>query len=491
MNSYHHSDEKLDTDSLMSLMVKIPHKMNWFMERGYEPHYFQIIFHGMWNEGEDRLKRFRHLVAGRRGGKTLSAAWETLFYAVNPKHFHWDAHRVVSDNPLHVWILTPDYRSSGRAALFTMRDVLRKSGLVAGKDFQENRSEKWIEFSNGSMVEYKTAERPEQLVGAGLDLLWLDEGAVVPSDDAWNVARPALSDKQGLVLGTTTPRGKNWYYEMFFSDKARENPDIGRVEYRSIDNPYFLKKEWELQLKEYHPLLFKREYMASFDAFAGVELQGDWLQYYEFDDIPLKTDGSYDLLTYIGVDPAVSLSNKADKFAMALIGVGKGGDVYLLELFSDRIDFPTQLEKVMDWYFKHRPAFIGVESNAYQAALSQQLSRMENLPPIFPIYSKGSKVERILSMAPMFRMGKIKIRREHVAFIDEWINYNSKLKNPDDDCLDAVEIALRAGGALLPEAPVKSDFESLPATSMQELADRSVSRMKRIESFDPDLGGEW
>jgi hypothetical protein len=53
------------------------------------------------------------------------------------------------------------------------------------------------------------------------------------------------------------------------------------VEYRSLDNPYFLKEEWEAAKLDLHPMLFRQEFMASFDSMAGKELSGDWLKYYD------------------------------------------------------------------------------------------------------------------------------------------------------------------------------------------------------------------
>jgi hypothetical protein len=57
-------------------------KLAWFIEKGYTPHLYQLAFHTLAN---DRLLRFRMLVAGRRGGKTLSAAWEVVFYCLHPE----------------------------------------------------------------------------------------------------------------------------------------------------------------------------------------------------------------------------------------------------------------------------------------------------------------------------------------------------------------------------------------------------------------------
>lgn len=490
----------VDPEALAELVDPFGVKYAWFLKHEYAPHLWQSFFHTMRNPETGRLCRFRHLVAGRRGGKTMSAAYEVAFYAANPEQFHWDAHGTQSDRALWIWVLAKDH-PAGLPALIAFRKALKDFGLEPGVDYKEHRGNRWFEFTNGTFVQFKSADEPEGLRGAGLDILWIDEAAAIPNQHAWNVVRPALSDKLGLVITTTTPAGKNWFYDTFWNDIAKAAANQGRVEYRSIDNPYFAAEEWKEALETYHPLLFKQEYMASFDAMQGKELLGDWLRYYETHELPRSADSPKEvaLRTYIGVDPAISLSDDADRFAIALVGVAPDNTrAFLLEQWAGRIPFAEQLELIHSWWISPpnnwpRPEFIGVEITAYQAALAQQLEKMEGFPPVMPIGAKGKKWERILGMAPWFKLGKIKIRKDHRDFIDEWLDYDSQLKNPKDDCLDAVEIALRTAGVLLPSAPVVS-FDTKPAGSMDELAARlrpTESWAKRWSGVDEHLGDDW
>jgi predicted phage terminase large subunit-like protein len=489
-------------EALSEVLAPFASKFLWFGERGYVPHIWQICFHA--SSVHEKLRRYRCLVAGRRGGKTLSAAWEVVYYAANPEAFHWDAHGKESSDPLHVWILTPDYRSSGRAALHAMRKVLRASGLAEGTDYKENRGDLYIEFKNGSLIEFKTAERPDKLVGAGLDVLWIDEAALIPNEEAWNIARPALSDKIGLVICTTTPRGKNWFYDLFWGKEGTINPQVGTVEYRSVDNPHFPASEWIDVKQSYHPLLFKQEYMASFDSMAGKELHGEWLKYFTFEiestdpdvaTIPRVADAPkvYDLTYYLGVDPAISLADTADKFAMALIGVTKdNSQAFLIKLWAGRIPFAEQLEKIEEWHTQYRPQYIFVEAVAYQRALADQALRMPGMPNVVPVFPPPGtkKWERILSMAPLFRTGRIRIhQRLHQEFIEEWLDFDSTLRNTKDDCLDAVEIVLRMTGIMQAPLPSSQLDEERPLT-LQELANRRSRYSSRDTYNDPHLGSE-
>jgi len=474
---------------LEALFLQYPEKIGWFLSNGYAPHLWQMLFHT--NSNEKNLTRFRHLVAGRRGGKTLCAAWEVLFYCLYPEQFHKDAYGKNNDNPLWVWATSKDYKVL-RPALLTLRKVITETGMSIGKDVKENRGAMTFEFPNGSLIEFKSSDDPQSLRGAGLDILWMDEAAFIRSEEPWQVMRPALSDKQGLLITTTTPDGKNWFYEEFWNKDAISDPNQGRVEYRSIDNPYFPKREWEYTKQRYHPLLFAQEYMAAFDSMAGRDLAGDWLHYYTEEDLPRTSDGNLQKLRkYMGVDPAVSMSGKGDRFVISIVGVSDNNQVFLIDQYAAKIPFVEQLEKIQEYYLRYNPEIIGIESNAYQAALVQQAERLPSMPPIVPIFAKGKKFERIMAMSPLFRIGKVLIKAEQKDFIDEWINYDASISNPKDDCLDSVEIALRTAGALLGESFMEEKQENPGGLPDWVINDRPTDITNRDRFVDEMMGSMW
>jgi predicted phage terminase large subunit-like protein len=479
---------------------KFPTKAYWFLSNDYRPHEWQIPFHAATTD-ENLLCPRRHLVAGRRGGKTLSAAWDTLFYCLYPNEFHRDVHGVDSQRPLWVWILAKNH-DVGFPARLAFLDAMRLSGLVKGKDYEYNKTEKRIEFDNGTIVQFKTADDPQSLRGAGLDILWIDEAAFIPNEEAWSVVRPALSDKEGILTTTTTPKGKNWFYEQFWSAASLKDNITFRVEYTSLDNPFLSRREWDTARRELHPVVFKQEYMAAFDAMSGIELHGDWLHYYTYGkvdpqsgdvELPKDADGRIRLRKYIGVDPAISMSDRADHFAMALIGISMAGDqAFLLKTYKGHLPFPDQIDKIKEWWLEHRPEYIGIESNAFQRSLEQQAARMGDLPPVVPVISRGKKSERILAMAPVFKIGKVRLHRSAASaeFVDEWVSYDSTIKNPKDDLLDAVEIALSAAGVLLPTTDWNLSHEHHGSLSIEEEAFAAIKQAKRGKevNYDPELG---
>lgn len=335
--------------------------------------------------------------------------------------------------------------------------MLKNCGLQNKKDYNENRQDKSFEFERGR-IDFRSAEDPSSLVGSGLNLIWGDEFAKIPTDEAWTIVRPCLSDKVGSGIFTTTPEGKNWFFHEFHAEDKKSRSDISRIEYRSIDNIHFKKDEWTTLLEQYHPLAFQREFCASFDAFSGRDLPGDWIHYYTWDDLPpvAGKPGVYDLDYYVGVDPAISMADNADFFALSVIGVPKGSAnrAYLIESVNLHIKFAEQLEVIQDYQAKYNPVYIGIEQTAYQRALVQQASRLDSSPNVIGVDAKGTKVERIISMSPSFRLGKVLVRAEQSNFLDEWLNYDTTNKNAQDDLLDSVEIALRIAG-IISEDPVE------------------------------------
>jgi predicted phage terminase large subunit-like protein len=500
-----HSSSDLTTVAAEAYAA-FPFKFYWMLQHGYVPHVWQAVFHGA--RTGDQLARYRHLVAGRRGGKTLSAAWEVLFYALHPEQFHLDVHGAVSSRKLWIWVLTKDY-PTGFASLQTLLDVMQQTGLAHGKDYRYNKTERRIDFANGTLLQFKTAEDPQSLRGAALDILWMDEAAFITTGDAYTVVSPALADKQGLVITTTTPHGKNWLFDEFFTGRALEDPREFRVQYTSLDNPYFPREEWERYRERYHPIMFRQEFLASFEAMHGIALRGEWLHYWtagkgdpQGDEYSLQhligEDGRYRLKTFMGVDPAVSLADTADSFAMAVIGLTDDNQQgFLLDTYLGRVDFPDQLDLIHEWMLKWRPQLIGVESNAYQRALAQQASRMSGFPGIVPVIAKGQKNERILSMSPLFKIGKVRIHRRNADFIDQWVAFDPEKKNQKDDLLDAVEIALGVAGVLLPMNPHVSlleedEIRETDHADIEGLVKEQLrSMMNPRGPYDPEIGDQW
>lgn len=69
-------------------------------------------------------------------------------------------------------------------------------------------------FDGAFIYQGKSAEIPDSLVGEGLSGVHLDEAAKMKEIVWTQMLMPSLSDMHGWARFTTTPEGKNWYYDL-------------------------------------------------------------------------------------------------------------------------------------------------------------------------------------------------------------------------------------------------------------------------------------
>ena len=77
-----------------------------------------------------------------------------------------------------------------------------------------------ITLINGAKIYVRGADRPDTLRGLSLTYVVLDEVADI-KPEAWEqVIRASLSDKKGRGLFIGSPKGRNWFYDMYKDRKS-------------------------------------------------------------------------------------------------------------------------------------------------------------------------------------------------------------------------------------------------------------------------------
>ena len=148
---------------------------------------------------------------------------------------------------------------------------------------------------------------------------------------------------------------------------------------------------------------------------------------------------------YTGVDPASSLSARADYFVIATIAIDNENNKYIVDIFRDRISPAEQPGKIIDTYKKFKPRRIKVETVGYQEALRtavRELMKEEQLyiPGLEAgVKPRNSKSERLLSLVPLFAKGTFYFRPEDIKAQQEFLSYP---KGKHDDIMDAIWTAL-------------------------------------------------
>ena len=156
--------------------------------------------------------------------------------------------------------------------------------------------------------------------------------------------------------------------------------------------------------------------------------------------------------TVISIDPVPPPSEKEIKQGLkkkdheVILALGKKGkDYFLLEYAMKNGHFPTwTIAEFFRMVRKWKPVRTVVESVAYQRTLAWLLrTAMETQNiwvPVIEYTDKRPKSVRIISaLSGISSYGHLWIRREHVDFISQFVNYPNV---PHDDILDALAIAI-------------------------------------------------
>lgn len=177
-------------------------------------------------------------------------------------------------------------------------------------------------------------------------------------------------------------------------------------------------------------IIFNMQYQNDIDlAKQGHIFRYEWLQWY--DEIP------NDIEIYQGVDLAISDKETADYFVICTIGLSTDNNIYILDMFRERLSFKAQVEMIKKKAEEWQPLKIGIETNQYQKALAQELIRTSQAP-IKELMTMKDKVSRAQRRSAEFENKRVFLRNDMHLFIDELVLF------PDathDDMVDGYDFA--------------------------------------------------
>lgn len=306
-----------------------------------------------------------------------------------------------------IWIVSPKYAQT--TILWRMlKKYLPKNYVSTIKE-----GELVIELLNGSTIWAKSADNPDALVGEGLDLLIMDEAARV-KPDAWEVAlQPALSDKQGSAIFISTPKGKNWFYNLYLmGTNESQYPEYKSFNYPSYCNTTIegFAEEIERRKETTPELIFRQEYMAEF-----IEGGGEVFQ----DVRDILADCLREPVPGHNYVMGVDLAKHQDFTVITVADVSTGRIVYF-ERFN-KIDWGYQRDKIKHIFKTYNDAVAYIDSTGVGDPIVEDLQRMDVICSGYN-FSVRSKYELIKNLMIMIKDKKVYIPRIQVI-IDELSAY--------------------------------------------------------------------
>ena len=213
--------------------------------------------------------RYKVISGGRRFGKGNLALRQAAKIALNKPGSR-------------SWFISPTYKASEpqwEKALQAFKQMRINGRPIIGKPKLKQMR---IPFYNGSAVDFKSADNPVSLLGAGdlIHFVVMDEAAYI-QHAAWKKVRPILMDNRAPAVFISTPNSKqpkNWFFDLFMKgqetlkvvcDKCGgegcdrchgtgfvhlKNPmhdrDYKSWQFSSYDNPYIDNDEIDALIRE-------------------------------------------------------------------------------------------------------------------------------------------------------------------------------------------------------------------------------------------------
>jgi len=234
-------------------------------------------------------KRHMLVISGFSGGKTFLFQWLAILFALK----HPDC---------LVWLVGPDYPLAAQSFI-EMAGIVEQLRQVR----DVNQSKHIITLRNGSMIQLKSAERPNRTLRAGHPDFVLADEVSLYSPEAYDklVARISAHHAQ-LIMGCNVPEGKDWGFDWVrsaYSDMAIED-----------DSAMFCYPTWENTMQfpggRQDPEIIRMEQKMSPVAFAryvGADMAVmTGLVYPEFDLTRHVVEGYRPDKCCVSIDPAYS-----------------------------------------------------------------------------------------------------------------------------------------------------------------------------------------
>lgn len=177
-----------------------------------------------------------------------------------------------------VWLVAPTYKLGEKEFRVIWEDMILK--LEFGKHpeikkaYSLSQGNMFITFPWNTTIEVHSAERPDTLVGDGLDLVVMCEAAKHQRVTWERMIEPALADKRGSAIFTSTPEGKNFFYELWQRGLDDFEPEFDSWQYPTWENSVIFPGGYndpEIQRlkRNMSPEAFDQEICADFTSFTG------------------------------------------------------------------------------------------------------------------------------------------------------------------------------------------------------------------------------
>ena len=322
----------------------------------YTPHKNQEKIHQAINNGH---QKYYILNIGRQFGKTLLAANQLLYWALNNK------------GAKCAWV-SPVYKQSKKVFQEVYKAFAKRQEIYK----TVNQSDLLLEYVTGSTIQFFSAERYDNIRGFTFDYLVCDEFAFM-DEKAWTeVLRATVLVKGKKVLLISTPKGKNHFYQLHQLDGY--NLQYKAFTMTSYDNPLIVPSEIDDAKATLPDHVFRQEYMAEFID-GGVSL---------FNNLTINNSPEPTTRYFAGIDVG-----RADDYTVLTI-LNEHGHMILCERWR-QTEWNNIVKAISNILQDYRPETL-IEVNSIGDAVYEMLSNVNPTIYIDPFVTTSKSKQDII-----------------------------------------------------------------------------------------------
>ena len=168
------------------------------------------------------------------------------------------------------WAVCPSYRQAKQIFWIKLKKILHDLRWVKSI----NEAELTVYLKNGSRICLRGADNPDSLRGVGIDFLVLDECADIQESAFTEVLRPTLSDTKGNAMFIGTPKGMNWFHDLYQRGQDPTETEWSSYQYTTLQGGWVEQGEIEQARKDLDAKTFRQEYEATWETYSGIIYYG-------------------------------------------------------------------------------------------------------------------------------------------------------------------------------------------------------------------------
>lgn len=323
---------------------------------------------------------------------------------------------------------------------------------MMGAKVKENRSDWYIEVPTGGdpseiwIGGLDDKERTEKILGNEYATIHINEASQIVFD-GYEVLKTRLNPPKGvpalMMIDYNPPSTSHWGYKIFHGgidpvtgNELRNPGRFGFLQMNPIDNLANLSEEYISTLEDMSESKRRRFLLGEYtDSTEGALWERQWIDNYRRNKAPEMTQ------VVVGVDPAVSGTDKSDSTGIIIAGKDIEGHYYILGDHTYRGGVTGWGQSVADLYEQYQANYVVAEVNQGGDLVSSNIRQYNRAITVNQVRATRGKAIRAEPVAELYRRGMV----HHVGeFMD--LEYQLTHWTPEDrespDEMDALVWAI-------------------------------------------------